>query len=438
MPAMRPPPFPLDEPQRLADLAQLEILYTPPESAFDRITSELARIFDAPLASIAFIDREQQSYKSLLAPEAVLPYMATQGADSLVEPRDVSICAHVVGNNRELFIEDLSQDPEFADHPAVTQLGFRFYAGAPLRSDSGRALGSLCIMDVRPRRLTDTERGLIKLLAETVMSEAKLRAATLRLARRNALIEQDLSHARTLQQFLLPPESITCAAADGKSGFCISRLYHPHDHLGGDFIDVLLRSDHSAVILVADVTGHGAGAALTAAMTKSVFARHAAKVSSPEQLLTALNADLFHASPDDQFVTAVAAILDPHCCQLRLSSAGHPRPILLREHDRGATMLKIASDIPLLIESYLLNEKHTTISLSPLERVLIFTDGASEACNPQGVPLEDEGLCRLVAKCPSKTGPAFLRCVLGAITEYAREGLKDDVALMLLEPITGN
>jgi sigma-B regulation protein RsbU (phosphoserine phosphatase) len=100
-------------------------------------------------------------------------------------------------------------------------------------------------------------------------------------------------------------------------------------------------------------------------------------------------------------------------------------------------MLKIASDIPLLIEPELQYEKHTTLSLSPLERVLIFTDGASEACDPAGVPLEDEGLCRLVAKCPGEIGPAFLRCVLSAITEYAREGLKDDVALMLLEPLTG-
>src|SRR5687768_3981634 len=165
MPPMQAPPIPLDEPQRLADLAALEILYTPPEAAFDKITFELARIFDAPLASIAFIDREQQSFKSLLAPREVLPLLTPHHESaSLTEPREISLCAHVVGNNRELFVEDLSKDPRFADSPAVTQLGFRFYAGTPLRSDSGRALGSLCIMDVRPRRLSETEKGLLRLL----------------------------------------------------------------------------------------------------------------------------------------------------------------------------------------------------------------------------------------------------------------------------------
>ena len=420
---MQAPPIPLDEPQRLADLAALEILYTPPEAAFDKITFELARIFDAPLASIAFIDREQQSFKSLLAPKQILPLLTPhEESASLTEPREISLCAHVVGNNRELFVEDLSKDPRFADSPAVTQLGFRFYAGTPLRSDSGRALGSLCIMDVRPRRLSEIEQGLLKLLAEAVMSEAKLRAATLRLARRNALVEQDLAHARTLQQFLLPPESISCSAADGKSGFCISRLYHPHDHLGGDFIDVLLRPDHWAIVLVADVTGHGASAALMAAMTKAVFARHAPRVTAPEQLLTALNRDLFHASPQDQFVTAVAAMIDPHGCEVRFSSAGHPRPILVRE--RAATLMDVASDIPLLIEPDLRYERHTTVALSPSERILIFTDGASEACDPAGEPLEDEGLCRMVAKCPRETGPTFLRCVLGAVSDYAHQASK--------------
>jgi sigma-B regulation protein RsbU (phosphoserine phosphatase) len=265
------------------------------------------------------------------------------------------------------------------------------------------------------------------------MTEAKLRAATLRLARRNERFELDLAHARTLQQFLLPPESITCAAADTRTGFCISRLYHPHDHLGGDFIDVHIRPDHSAVLLLADVTGHGAGAALTAAMTKAVFARHAPKVEMPEQLLTALNADLFHASPQDQFVTAVAAIIDPQGCQIRLSSAGHPRPILLRE--RGASVMKIASDIPLLIEQDMIYDRHTTVALSPGERMLLFTDGASESVDPTGKPLDDQGLCELAAECPTETGPAFLRCVLSAITGYAAGGLKDDIALMLIEPL---
>jgi serine phosphatase RsbU (regulator of sigma subunit) len=423
---MRPPPIPIDEPQRLADLAQLDILYTPPEAAFDRIANQLARTFDAPVAAISFLDRQQSSYKALVGP----PEMGKSGD---VGPREAAICSHVVGRNDVLVVEDLAKHPDFVDHPGVTEQGFRFYAGAPLRSDSGRAMGTLCIMDRRPRHMSNTEIGLLRIIAESVMTEVKLRAANVHLSRRNAQFEHDLAHARALQQFLLPPESVTCAAADGKSGFCVSRLYHPHDHLGGDFIDVQLRDDLSAALLIADVTGHGAVAALTAAMTKAVFARHATKVRTPEQLLTALNTDLFHASPQDQFVTAVAAIIEPHGCQVRLSSAGHPPPILIRE--RTATTLSPEGDIPLLIEPDLHYERHTTLSISPMERLLLYSDGASEAVNRAGVPLDSEGLCRLVSECPADTGVGFLRCLLSAVSRYADGRLRDDVALMLIEPL---
>lgn len=418
-----PPAVPVDESQRLAALDRLDIFDTPPEAAFDRITQELARIFDVPLATIAFIDSCRQFYKSRVLPggmDEVYPRSV---------PRESSICNVVVGRNASLVIDDLASDPSFASHPAVTEYGLRFYSGTPLRTDDGQPVGSLCIMDRRPRHLSDTEQALLTLLAQSVMTEVKLRAATRRLVTRNEQIERDLARARTMQQFLLPPAQVACGT------HLISQLYHPHDHLGGDFLDILVRPDGSAVILVADVTGHGASAALLAAMTKTAFQRHAPALDHPGKLLGALNTDLYAASPSGQFMTALAAILRSDCRTLDLAIAGHPRP--LRVRDGAAVILDVEGTIPLLIEPDLPYDHRTRVDLGAEDRFLFYTDGASEAMDSTGQTLDPAGLAQLAGGiCNQGCGPDFLARLLERISSYAGHLLKDDIALVSIEPAT--
>lgn len=411
-------PIPVDEPARLAALHDLDILYSPPEAAFDRITDELARIFNVSISTIAFIDADRQFYKA--------KHDMPETASIRVVPRDISICSHVVGINQPLIIEDLTLDPNFSDHIILTQYGVRFYAGAPLRTDTGQPIGSLCIADHRPHHLSDTEKALLDLVARNVMAEVKLRAATRRLAQRNFEMEQDLSQARAVQRFLLPPAAIACGS------FAIHHLYHPYDQLGGDFVDVLLRDDKSAAILLADVTGHGASAALTAAMTKTAFLRHAPSAQKPADLLNALNRDLFNASPSFQFMTALAAILT---CDgvLHLASAGHPQPLLIR--DRAADTIPVPSQIPLLIEPDAEYSNDLSLSLQKSDRVLLYTDGATEAVDPQRVQLETAGLAKLAIQQTTQSGADYLAAILKAIRAHSHENLKDDIALLSIEPM---
>ena len=225
-------PTRFNEEERLAELAKLDLLYTPPEQAFDRITGELARIFDVPVAMITLMDRDMQFFVSQVGLPAEL-------AAARVAARDMSLCSHVIANNETLVVGNLNEDPRFQDNPTVTHGGAVFYAGVPLRSDNGLAVGTVCIIDAQPRELPPREQQLLQLLASEVMTAIKLRRATLelhgisqRLARRNAAVERELNEARIVQQFLLPP------SPQRGPGFQIYHTYHPFDHIGGDFVDV--------------------------------------------------------------------------------------------------------------------------------------------------------------------------------------------------------
>ncbi len=409
------PPIPPDEDQRLQDLRQLDLLLTAPEESLDSVTRQLARIFDVAGATISFTDRDTQYYKSAvgLAP----PYSETR-----TEPRELSVCSHVIGNNEMLVVEDLLADGRFCDNPVVLETGIRFYAGAPLRADSGRAVGSLCIVDTKPRTISHSERELLHLLAGGVMAQVKLRAASRRLLERTLQIDRDLQQAVRAQRFLLPPAMI------GDEGWRIEHLYRPVDRLGGDFIDVQGRPDGRLAILVADVSGHGTSAALTSAMTKIAFLRAAGDAPSPAALLSAIERELAGMTLPDRFISAVAALFDPAERTIDLASAGHPYPLLVTRsgvevpyRDNGALLL-VAPETEY--------HQHHRLTLRPGDRLLVYTDGAIEASNGDGEMLDIGGLSRLAEETARSHGDAFLKTLFGRINEYARNRLQDDVALL--------
>lgn len=143
------PPMPPDELQRLEALRSLCVLDTPPEERFDRITRLACHLFDVPIAVISLVDHARQWFKS------------RQGLDVCETPRSVSFCGHAILDPDVFVVPDARQDPRFADNPLVTGEPFvRFYAGQPLASPGGARVGTLCIIDRRPRRMpaADMER----------------------------------------------------------------------------------------------------------------------------------------------------------------------------------------------------------------------------------------------------------------------------------------
>lgn len=136
----RPPYTPAGEARRLAALRALEILDTEPEAVFDSLTTLAAQTFQTPVALVSLIDAERQWFKSCL------------GLDVHETARDVAFCDHTIRQARTLVIPDALADPRFRDNPLVTgEPKIRFYAGAPLSTPDGERLGSLCIIDFKPR-----------------------------------------------------------------------------------------------------------------------------------------------------------------------------------------------------------------------------------------------------------------------------------------------
>jgi len=169
--AMLPAPTPPNEEERVAELNGLNLLDTPSEAEFDQVTERLTRLFKVPIGLLTLIDKDRQWFKSQTGLPADL-------ADARCTSRDVSLCGHVIANDEVLIVRDLARDPRFANNPFVKERGLRFYAGVPLRGPNGFAIGSLCILDRKPREMTRQEQHLLEMIAGDVMEQIKRRRVT--------------------------------------------------------------------------------------------------------------------------------------------------------------------------------------------------------------------------------------------------------------------
>lgn len=155
------PALPSDEHERLSLLRELLILDTPAEERFDRIASFAASEFDMPIALVSLVDEERQWFK------------ARVGLEVCCTSRDVSFCAHAIHLRAPLVVEDALLDPRFFDNPLVTgEPRIRFYAGMPLHVPGAEsALGTLCLIDHRPRTLDGVERAIFATLRDLVVEQ---------------------------------------------------------------------------------------------------------------------------------------------------------------------------------------------------------------------------------------------------------------------------
>ena len=176
-------PLPVDETQRLKALQSYALLDTPREQCFDDFTMLANSICETPIAAISLIDERRQWFKSVT------------GFEARQLPRKQAFCAHTILQRELLVVEDTRQDKRFAANPQVTaEPGFRFYAGAPLRDDDGHTLGSLCVIDRKPRRLSKGQRAGLQALAGKVMREIHYRKLVMALD----LASKEIAAARGL------------------------------------------------------------------------------------------------------------------------------------------------------------------------------------------------------------------------------------------------
>jgi hypothetical protein len=157
------PGIPANELERLNALRELRLSSTG-STQLDVLAAKVAEAFDMPIALISLVEAEDQLWPGAAGLPADLN-AARKGA------REVSVCAHVVEKGEMIVVEDVARDPRFSTNPFLLEKGIRFYAGAPLRTASNLVLGSLCVIDSKPRKFSKKEQKLLQVIADELMSK---------------------------------------------------------------------------------------------------------------------------------------------------------------------------------------------------------------------------------------------------------------------------
>ena len=198
--------IPANEAERLAAVRRYDILDTPPDGAFDRITRIAARLFQVPISIVSIVDTDRIWFKS------------HHGLDVTEIPRGPGLCASAILDSKPWVLTDASVDPRSLTNPLVAgEFGLRFYAGVPLRTPDGFNLGTLCVIDHTPRPISQTDIDQLSDLAAIVMDELELRrAANRELGKKESLFKevhhrvknnfQIVSSLLSLQSRSVPPE----------------------------------------------------------------------------------------------------------------------------------------------------------------------------------------------------------------------------------------
>lgn len=453
-PDRRVVPLPAVEAHRMDAVRRYSILDTPPDGAFDRIAAMAARLFDVPVATVTIVDDKRIWFK------------AAHGLDGVSETgRDPGLCASAVLRDGTLVIPDPLTDPVACANPLVTgPLGVRFYAAAPIITAEGHRLGTVNIMDTKPRSITEADTATLSDLAAIVMDELELRLAALHAVRqeqhrreaesRYAAAEHQRAEderaareqterdkaaiaafASTLQRTLLPPALPTVP------GLELACHYHTASvhNVGGDFYDVFPLDGGRWALFLGDVCGKGAEAAAVTSLTRYTL-RAAAQIDpDPVTVLNALNTALLSdVAAGSRFCTAVFGVLTPEETgfTMTLATGGHPPSYHLRPGSDGAHQVRVEEVRPqggMLIGAVPgARFAATTLRLKPGEALFLYTDGLTEARTSDGTMIGDDGLGTFLT---NHTGPLTAAALVQdavALIASLPHGAGDDVALLAL------
>lgn len=424
-------PIPSNEVDRLAALRSLRILDAPRDEEFDDIARLAARVCDAPIAMITVVDRDRQWHISEI------------GLGVRESPRDTSFCGHTILEREILVIPDTHKDPRFVNNPNVTGAPHvRFYAGAVLRTADGLPIGTLCIIDRKPREFSDEQRDILRVLARQVMRQLELRSllheqarileaqeqATRILADANAHYKRI---AETLQRSLL--RNVRDRAFGDLDVASLYEAAWSESDIGGDFHDAFQIGSGKVALVLGDVAGKGLGAAARTAEVKYALRAFLQEYPHPARTLSRLNDFLcgFHDFGEEEnprFVVAALGVIDPESGEGVFSFAGSEPAIILRRD--GAAETLTGRGLPLGIQP---NEDYQTFAcqLAPGDTLALVTDGLTEARRGSQY-LGHEGIVEIAAKaCARGSVGAAAEEILTTAKSYAGGSLRDDACLLL-------
>jgi serine phosphatase RsbU (regulator of sigma subunit) len=411
---------PAAEQDRLQALHSLNILDTPTEERFDRVTRLAAEFFDVPLAYVAFIDHDRQWLKSRF------------GALPAEIPRELTFCRYTILRESPLVIPDTREHPISREHPSVTgEANLRFYVGVPLTGPRGRKIGTFCLVDRRPREFGAGQ--LENLLAfaaiieremnlgQVIQTQNELLRTREQLVATQTELHRELSDAAKYVRRMLPPPLIDVEKLEWH--------FEPSAHLGGDGLGYRRIDEDRVALYMIDMTGHGLGSALLA-VTALEFLRsrqvRETDFSKPGEVMERLNRTFQMKDHAGKFFSCWYGVFSRKERTLTYANAGHPPALVLAQEGLSRT----APGGPVLGVMPEIKVPVTELPFPPEAELYLFTDGLYELRDTKGGHGSyDEFFDHLQAEAGSRRSvwPSILAWMDAA---RKRQTIDDDVSLI--------
>ncbi|CAM5267248.1 GAF domain-containing SpoIIE family protein phosphatase [Streptomyces xanthochromogenes] len=430
-------PAALSDPARLAALEASGMIGSAPEQMFDDLTRLAVSVTGSAISAITFVGETRTYWKSV-------PHLPYGTVDEWQNAVGDSFCYFAVGAEGPFIVEDAEKDPRTAGHQAIGPWGVGAWAGFPIVTSDGQAIGTMCVIDASPRQWKTQDLETLAVLARAASNEINLRislgatqtalsTAQVALHQAQGALANSRELARSLQDSLLPP------ALRPVPGIDASALYLPASgdaDVVGDFYDLFHSRGPWWTAVLGDVCGKGTEAAKVTALARYTLRADAGDHLSPATVLGRLNAAML-AQRSPRFLTAVQATLRTTRAGVagRLCLAGHP-PALVRRATGRVQQVGTSGTLLGVLESVRLTD--VRFRLAPGDLLFLYTDGACEARpDPQGPAPDrsifDEGaLAQALADTHGLDAAATTAQIARTLADHHGGWASDDTALLAL------
>src|SRR5579884_1887896 len=364
-----------------------------------RVGELLSRLIDFQMFSILLLDS---------AGEKLQHRFSLRFQENIQLKHDIPIGKGIVGaaveEQRAVLVGDVKKDPRYIETNPET----RSELAVPLIYKE-KVIGVLDLEHTKRNFFTEDHQRTITTLAAQIAIAIENARLYEQIARQESRLERDLVMARELQMRLLPP------ARPQLSNLEIAAKFVPARTIGGDLYDFLNYSQERLGLVIGDVSGKGAPAAIYAALVSGILRSHAAMEPSPSEMLAAVNYSLAERRIDAQFVSLIYCVWDDNGRTLQVANSGLPRPIFCRE---GKTQVIEATGLPLgLFDDAEYDE--FTIQAEPDDVFVFFSDGILDATNRKGELFGRTRLEKIISDCSSQSAESMVKSIFKAASEHA-------------------
>ena len=336
---------------------------------------------------------------------------------------DDHLSGWMLSNRKPLTINDVKNDNILKG--VQLNEGIQSILSVPLMC-KGKLIGVLNIFNKKDLGgFSNNDQRLLSIIASQsaqIIENARLYVEEKQLRR----YENELEMARNIQEGLIPKEVPKTKKLD------ISSFFNPADEVGGDYFDYLDLGDENIGIVMADVSGHGAAAALVMTMMKGIVHAITSDFESPEKALAEFNSILNQIGPKEKFVTMIFLVFDLKQMKLLYSSAGHPPLVFYNSKSKTCELVEFIC--PALGISSLSQYKQKQLTLSSGDLILVYTDGVTEAFNEEQEMFEETRLLKAVQEVAKQTAAKTIEHIKKKLKEFTKDASQsDDVAMIAIK-----